>query len=53
MALDGKMLVDDNALFRHTDLAEMRDVDEEAAIETEARKYGLSFINWMDKLAAW
>ena len=44
MALDGKMLVDDNALFRHPDLAEMRDVDEEAAIETEARKYGLSFI---------
>jgi succinyl-CoA synthetase beta subunit len=44
MALDGKMLVDDNALFRHSDLAEMRDVDEEAAIETEARKYGLSFI---------
>ena len=44
MALDGKMLVDDNALFRHADLAEMRDVDEEAAIETEARKYGLSFI---------
>ena len=38
------MLVDDNALFRHTDLAEMRDLDEEAAIETEARKYGLSFI---------
>lgn len=44
MALDGKMLVDDNALFRHTDLAEMRDIDEEAAVETEARKYGLSFI---------
>jgi succinyl-CoA synthetase beta subunit len=44
MALDGKMLVDDNALFRRPDLAEMRDVDEEAAIETEARKYGLSFI---------
>jgi succinyl-CoA synthetase beta subunit len=44
MALDGKMLVDDNALFRHTDLAEMRDVDEEAVVETEARKYGLSFI---------
>ena len=31
MALDGKMLLDDNALFRHSDLAEMRDVDEEAA----------------------
>ncbi|MFH1908368.1 MAG: ADP-forming succinate--CoA ligase subunit beta [Chloroflexota bacterium] len=44
VALDGKMLVDDNALFRHADLAEMRDVDEEAAAETEARKYGLSFI---------
>jgi succinyl-CoA synthetase beta subunit len=44
MALDGKMLVDDNALFRHTDLAEMRDIDEEATAETEARKYGLSFI---------
>jgi succinyl-CoA synthetase beta subunit len=44
LALDGKMLVDDNALFRRPDLAEMRDVDEEAAIETEARKYGLSFI---------
>ncbi len=43
-ALDGKMLLDDNALFRHPDLAEMRDVDEEAPAETEARKYGLSFI---------
>lgn len=43
-ALDGKMLIDDNALFRHSDLAEMRDIDEEAASETEARKYGLSFI---------
>jgi succinyl-CoA synthetase beta subunit len=44
VALDGKMLLDDNALFRHPDLAEMRDVDEEAPAETEARKYGLSFI---------
>lgn len=44
MALDGKMLLDDNALFRHPDLSEMRDVDEEAPSETEARKYGLSFI---------
>ena len=44
MALDGKMLIDDNALYRHVDLAEMRDVDEEAPAETEARKYGLSFI---------
>jgi succinyl-CoA synthetase beta subunit len=44
MAVDGKMLIDDNALFRHADLAEMRDIDEEAPAETEARKYGLSYI---------
>jgi len=44
IALDGKMLIDDNALFRHTDLAEMRDLDAEASSEVEARKYGLSFI---------
>lgn len=44
LALDGKMLIDDNALFRHPNLAEMRDLDEEAPSETEARKYGLSFI---------
>ncbi len=44
VALDGKMVIDDNALFRHADLAEMRDIDEEAASEVEARKYGLSFI---------
>ena len=44
VALDGKMLIDDNALFRLHDLAEMRDIDEEAPSETEARKYGLSFI---------
>ena len=43
-ALDGKMLIDDNALFRHADLADMRDIDEEAPAETEARKYGLSYI---------
>lgn len=44
LALDGKMLIDDNALFRHGDLAEMRDLDAEAPSEIEARKYGLSFI---------
>jgi succinyl-CoA synthetase beta subunit len=44
LALDGKMLIDDNALFRHADLAEMRDLDAEAHSEIEARKYGLSFI---------
>jgi succinyl-CoA synthetase beta subunit len=44
VAVDGKMVLDDNALFRHGDLAEMRDLDVEAASEIEARKYGLSFI---------
>ncbi|MGC1375352.1 MAG: ADP-forming succinate--CoA ligase subunit beta [Anaerolineales bacterium] len=44
VALDGKMLIDDNALFRHPDLAEMRDTDEDAPSEVEARKYGLTFI---------
>ena len=44
LAVDGKMLLDDNALYRHPDLAEMRDLDVEAASEIEARKFGLSFI---------
>lgn len=44
LALDGKMVIDDNALYRHLDLTETRDQDEEAPSEVEARKYGLSFI---------
>lgn len=44
LALDGKMAIDDNALFRHPDLAEMRDFDVEAPAEIEARKFGLSYI---------
>jgi succinyl-CoA synthetase beta subunit len=44
IALDGKMLIDDNALFRHPDLAELRDLDIEAPAEVEARKYGLTYI---------
>ena len=44
LALDGKIVVDDNALYRHPDLAEMRDLDAEVNSEIEARKYGLSFI---------
>ncbi len=44
VALDGKMVLDDNASFRHADLNEMRDLDAEAPSEIEARKYGLSFI---------
>lgn len=44
LAVDGKMLIDDNALFRQQALAEMRDLDVEAPSEIEARRYGLSFI---------
>jgi succinyl-CoA synthetase beta subunit len=42
--VDGKMVLDDNALFRHPELSDMRDMDSEAQSEIEARKYGLSFI---------
>lgn len=45
VALDGKMIVDDNALFRNADVSEMRDLSAEDALEVEARKYGLSYIN--------
>lgn len=44
LAVDGKMSVDDNGLFRHPELADMRDLDVEDPTETEARKYDLSFI---------
>ncbi|MEJ2011901.1 MAG: ADP-forming succinate--CoA ligase subunit beta [Anaerolineales bacterium] len=44
MALDGKMVLDDNGLIRHPDLAEMRDIDQEEPVEREARKYGLSYV---------
>ena len=44
MALDGKMAFDDNALFRHPDLAAMRDETEEDPSELEAKTTGLSYI---------
>ncbi|RMF01154.1 MAG: ADP-forming succinate--CoA ligase subunit beta [Chloroflexi bacterium] len=44
LAVDGKILLDDNALYRHPDLAEMRDVQEETDSEREARLAGLSFV---------
>jgi succinyl-CoA synthetase beta subunit len=44
LAVDGKMLIDDNALYRQQALSEMRDLDVEAPSEIEARRYGLSFI---------
>ena len=44
LAVDGKMIIDDNALFRHPDLEEKRDLDVDASSEVEARKYGLAYI---------
>ena len=44
IALDGKMVLDDNALYRHQDLAEMRDTDAEPIAETQAREAGLTYI---------
>ncbi len=44
MALDAKLNFDDNALFRHKDILELRDLDEEDPREVEASKYELSYI---------
>ena len=44
LAVDGKILLDDNGLFRHFELAEMRDADEETPEEQEARRHGLSYV---------
>ena len=43
-AVDAKVNLDDNALFRHPDLAEMRDLHEEDPVEVEAGEHGLSYI---------
>jgi succinyl-CoA synthetase beta subunit len=44
VALDAKMTFDDNSLFRHPNLRELRDLDEEDPLEVEASKYGLNYI---------
>jgi succinyl-CoA synthetase beta subunit len=44
LAVDGKMVLDDNALFRHPDLEKFRDLDIDKKTEIKAREYGLSFI---------
>ncbi len=44
LALDAKMSVDDNALARHPDLRELRDLSEEDPLEIEASKYSLNYI---------
>jgi succinyl-CoA synthetase beta subunit len=45
LALDAKMSIDDNALFRHPEINEMRDLAAEDPLEVEARMFGLSYIN--------
>ncbi len=44
VALDAKMTFDDNALYRHKEILELRDLDEEEPLEVEASKYGLNYI---------
>jgi succinyl-CoA synthetase beta subunit len=45
MALDAKINFDDNALYKHQDIAALRDLDEEDPAEVEADKYHLNFVN--------
>jgi len=44
VALDAKMQVDDNALFRHPEVVALRDIDEEEPLEAEAAEYDLNYI---------
>lgn len=44
LALDAKMNFDDNALYRHKDIRELRDLDEEDPLEVKASNYNLSYI---------
>ena len=43
-AADAKVVIDDNALYRHPDIQEMRDLDEEDPMEVEASKYDLNYV---------
>ena len=45
LALDAKVNFDDNALFRHPDIQEYRDIAEEDPLEVEASKFNLNYIN--------
>ncbi len=45
IAVDSKVSIDDNALFRHPNLEAQRDTDEEDPTEVEAKSYGLNFVN--------
>ena len=45
IAVDCKVSLDENALFRHPELAAMRDTDEEDPVEVEAKSHGLNYVN--------
>ena len=45
IAVDSKVSLDDNGLFRHPELEAMRDIDEEDPTEVEAKSYGLNYVN--------
>ncbi|WGH26281.1 MAG: ADP-forming succinate--CoA ligase subunit beta [Candidatus Bostrichicola ureolyticus] len=51
VAVDAKIIIDDNALFRHNDYLSMRDLKEENPIEVEASKFGLKFIKLTGNVA--
>ena len=44
LALDAKITIDDNAMFRHKEFLELRDVEEEDPLEVEASKFNLNYI---------
>ena len=44
LAVDCKLILDDSALFRHPELAQMRDLNEEDPVEVEAGKYNLNYV---------
>ena len=50
-ALDCKMTLDDNALYRHKDLLELRDLNEEDPLEVEASRFGLNYIKLNGNIA--
>ena len=50
LCLDAKINFDDNALYRHPDIASLKDLNEEDSIETEASKHGLAYIKLDGKI---
>jgi succinyl-CoA synthetase beta subunit len=53
IALDGKMMIDDNALFRHPELAEMRDTTKMRPPRSKPANTGCPSSNWTATSAAW